>query len=194
MIALFIGSKSGSGIAKKLKIRLQIWIQGWIHNTSIGIMIPHFTWSGTGIKIAKNLKTWLRILVQGWSNNTSNSHPFLPHSYHYLKKKSSCNRFITRHIKYTGRTDSPKIPSTISKKVASNWPWRLLLWKCHVLQCISGLAGRILYNPGSEIFLYTCLTIAYSMAESITRSLGAQNWPQSRPPPPKTAVLLYLVV
>ena len=35
MIPLYIGSKSGSGIAKRLKIQLRIRIQGLIHITSI---------------------------------------------------------------------------------------------------------------------------------------------------------------
>ena len=102
--------------------------------------------------------------------------------------------FLSRGIKLGGVTPKPRGFQLDKSEPGENWPQRWLLWKCHVLQCISGLAGPILYNPGPEMFLHTCLTIAYSMAESITRSLGTKNWPLSRPPPPKTAVLLYLVV
>ena len=45
MIPHFTASESGSGIVKKLKIRLRIWIQGRNHNTSnrVSIRRPKFT-------------------------------------------------------------------------------------------------------------------------------------------------------
>ena len=47
-IPLFIRSQSRSGIAKWLKILLQIQIEGRNHNTSIGVTIPLFTGSEIG--------------------------------------------------------------------------------------------------------------------------------------------------
>ena len=67
MISLFIGSKSGSRIAERLKIWLCIQIQCWIHNTSIDAMIPIFTGSEARSGIAKKLKIWL----PGRNHNTS---------------------------------------------------------------------------------------------------------------------------
>ena len=47
------GSKSGSGITKRLKILLLNWIHGYNHNTSIGVTIPLLTGSESRSGIAQ---------------------------------------------------------------------------------------------------------------------------------------------
>ena len=59
-------------VAKRLKIRLWIEIQGQNHNNSIGVMIPFFTGSESVSRINNGMKIRLQIRIQGRKHNTSN--------------------------------------------------------------------------------------------------------------------------
>ena len=59
-------------VAKRLKIRLWIEIQGQNHNNSIGVMIPLFTGSESVSRINNGMKIRLQIRIQGRKHNTSN--------------------------------------------------------------------------------------------------------------------------
>ena len=71
-IPLFSWSKTGSGIAKRLKILL--WIQDRNQHSSIDVTIPLFTGSESGSGITKKRKIWLQIRIQDKNQNTSTWH------------------------------------------------------------------------------------------------------------------------